>query len=38
MVAREVDKSIRMPHEKSALTAEERTVIKTWIAEGALDN
>ena len=38
MVAREVDKSIRMPHERSALTAEERAIIKTWITEGALDN
>jgi len=38
MVAKEVDQPIRMPHERSALTPEERTVIKTWIAEGALDN
>jgi uncharacterized membrane protein len=38
MVSMEVDKSIQMPHGKSALTDEERTVIKTWIAEGALDN
>ena len=38
MVAKEVDKTIRMPHEKSSLTAEEKAVIKTWIAEGALDN
>jgi hypothetical protein len=38
MVAREVDKKIRMPHEGSTLTIEERAIIKTWIAEGALDN
>jgi uncharacterized membrane protein len=38
MVALEVDKPIRMPHGRSALTDEERAVIKTWIAEGALNN
>ena len=38
MVAREVDKSIRMPHGESTLSVEERAVIKTWIAEGALNN
>ncbi len=38
MVDREVDKSIRMPHGKSTLSEEERATIKTWIAEGALDN
>ena len=38
MVAMEVDKSIRMPHEGTALSAEERALIKTWIAEGALNN
>ena len=38
MVAREVDKSIRMPHGRNSLTAEERALIKTWIAEGALNN
>ncbi len=38
MVAREVDKSIRMPHGESTLSIEERAVIKTWIAEGALNN
>ncbi|MGB5259696.1 MAG: c-type cytochrome domain-containing protein [Gammaproteobacteria bacterium] len=38
MVAREVDKSIRMPHGESTLDVEERALIKTWIAEGALDN
>lgn len=38
LVDREVDKSIRMPHEGSTLTVEERAIIKTWIAEGALDN
>lgn len=38
MVAREVDKSIRMPHGKSTLDIEERAVIETWITEGALDN
>jgi uncharacterized membrane protein len=38
MVSREVDKSIRMPHGESTLSVEERAVIKTWIAEGALNN
>ena len=38
MVDREVDKSIRMPHGESTLSQEERAIIKTWIAEGALDN
>lgn len=38
MVAREVDKSIRMPHGKSTLSIEERALIKTWIAEGAPNN
>jgi hypothetical protein len=38
MVSREVDKSIRMPHGESTLDIEERAVIKTWIAEGALNN
>ena len=38
MVDREVDKSIRMPHGKSTLSEEERATLKTWIAEGALDN
>ena len=38
MVNREVDKSIRMPHGKSTLSPEQRETIKTWIAEGALNN
>ncbi|MGD2136868.1 MAG: hypothetical protein PVJ66_02270 [Gammaproteobacteria bacterium] len=38
LVAGEVDESIRMPHQKSALTDEEIEVISTWIAEGAPDN
>lgn len=38
MVDREVDKSIRMPHGESTLSMEERATLKTWIAEGALDN
>jgi len=38
MVDREVDKSIRMPHGKSTLSEEERAMLKTWIAEGALNN
>ena len=38
MVAGEVDESIRMPHQKTALSADEVAVIQTWIAEGALDN
>jgi hypothetical protein len=38
MVAGEVDKSIRMPHQKAALSPDQVAVIQTWIAEGALDN
>ena len=38
MVALEVDKPIRMPHGRSALTDEQRAMVKTWIAEGALNN
>jgi hypothetical protein len=38
LVAGEVDESIRMPHQQNAMAAEEIDVIRTWIAEGALDN